>query len=383
MQGYADRTAPERPAVHLAALVNAPVPLLPRELDAPSTVIHVPFDGDDQTTLRSGRACPAYFVTQSRCTMARIPSALSVIALVLLILSSTGAARAAHITWVSGATAGNDANPCTRSQPCRTLDHAYTVTDAGGEIDILDGGSYTVTFVISQSITIVNTGAGVATVGHIQINTSSTDEVILRGLNFSPTYNSAGVWTYQAGSVIIDHCTFHYYGVAIHGVPTGSAKIRVVDTVISNSGFNSTAAVLLQPASGGSETLQLERVQIVNSIGNGIRVDTTQGGSAFAELHHVTVDGATGGSAIVAVTPTSGGPKATIVANTVTSENNTGYGFRAVGGTAKVILRRSMITNNSVGIGVGSGGQIFSYGDNGFSDNTGGDGVTPTPIGLK
>jgi len=27
MQGYADRTAPERPAVHLAAIVNAPLPI--------------------------------------------------------------------------------------------------------------------------------------------------------------------------------------------------------------------------------------------------------------------------------------------------------------------------------------------------------------------
>ena len=51
-------------------------------------------------------------------------------------------------------------------------------------------------------------------------------------------------------------------------------------------------------------------------------------------LHDVTVDGASGGSAIVAVTPTSGGPAVKIVADGVTASHNAGYGLRAVGGTS-------------------------------------------------
>jgi hypothetical protein len=38
---------------------------------------------------------------------------------------------------------------------------------------------------------------------------------------------------------------------------------------------------------------------------------------------------------------------------------------------------------NGVGVGTSSGGRIYSYGDNRFAGNAGGDGVTPTPIGLK
>jgi hypothetical protein len=41
------------------------------------------------------------------------------------------------------------------------------------------------------------------------------------------------------------------------------------------------------------------------------------------------------------------------------------------------------IENNGVGIGASSGGRVFSYGDNSFADKIGGDGVAPTPIGLK
>jgi hypothetical protein len=83
------------------------------------------------------------------------------------------------------------------------------------------------------------------------------------------------------------------------------------------------------------------------------------------------------------VSAPSGGTATTVMADNVTSSHNAGYGMRAVGATASIVLSRSAITDNSVGIGVLSGGTIFSYGDNRFAGNTGGDGVTPTPIGLK
>jgi hypothetical protein len=80
---------------------------------------------------------------------------------------------------------------------------------------------------------------------------------------------------------------------------------------------------------------------------------------------------------------TSGGPTVSIVADNVTSSHNAGYGFRAVGGTSRVYLSRSVSENNGVGIGEEAGGVVYSYGDNRFAGNTGGDGVAPTPVGLK
>src|SRR5256714_13495236 len=43
-------------------------------------------------------------------------------------------------TWVSGV--GNDANPCSRTAPCKTFAGAISKTAAGGEISVLDPGGF-------------------------------------------------------------------------------------------------------------------------------------------------------------------------------------------------------------------------------------------------
>src|ERR1700730_15334216 len=43
-------------------------------------------------------------------------------------------------TWVSGV--GDDANPCSRTAPCKTWPGASSRTAAGGEIDALDPGGF-------------------------------------------------------------------------------------------------------------------------------------------------------------------------------------------------------------------------------------------------
>jgi hypothetical protein len=53
--------------------------------------------------------------------------------------SSMAFAQAAR-TWVSGV--GNDANPCSRTAPCKTFAGAISKTATGGEISVLDPGGY-------------------------------------------------------------------------------------------------------------------------------------------------------------------------------------------------------------------------------------------------
>ena len=43
-------------------------------------------------------------------------------------------------TWVSGV--GDDANPCSRTAPCKTFAGAISKTAANGEIDCLDPGGF-------------------------------------------------------------------------------------------------------------------------------------------------------------------------------------------------------------------------------------------------
>src|SRR5438477_5817121 len=56
-----------------------------------------------------------------------------------LIASQPAHAQATR-TWVSGV--GDDANPCSRTAPCKTFAGAISKTAAGGEIDVLDPGGF-------------------------------------------------------------------------------------------------------------------------------------------------------------------------------------------------------------------------------------------------
>src|SRR6266487_4350072 len=54
-------------------------------------------------------------------------------------------------TWVSGV--GDDANPCSRTAPCKTFAGAISKTAAGGEINCIDPGGFGAV-TITKSITI-------------------------------------------------------------------------------------------------------------------------------------------------------------------------------------------------------------------------------------
>jgi len=115
---------------------------------------------------------------------------------ILMILLVAGFATIANAqatrTWVSGV--GDDANPCSRTAPCKTFASAFSKTATGGEIDALDPGGYGA-ITITKSITINGTGqiAGVLAAGTngIVVNALSTDRVILRDLSIvTPSRNT-------------------------------------------------------------------------------------------------------------------------------------------------------------------------------------------------
>lgn len=57
-----------------------------------------------------------------------------------LMLMATAAHAQASRTWVSGV--GDDANPCSRTAPCKTFAGAISKTAARGEISVLDPGGF-------------------------------------------------------------------------------------------------------------------------------------------------------------------------------------------------------------------------------------------------
>src|SRR5438045_3295514 len=112
---------------------------------------------------------------------------LSLAAVAAVVSLGAGAAQAqATRTWVSGV--GDDANPCSRTAPCKTFPGAISKTAAGGEINCLDPGGFGgVTITKSVVIKCHYTEAGilVSQTNAVIINAAATDKVTLRGLDIN------------------------------------------------------------------------------------------------------------------------------------------------------------------------------------------------------
>ena len=77
----------------------------------------------------------------------------SVIASTVLFMCAGLADATVFHTYLS--VTGNDANPCSRDQPCRYLPAALAQTEVNGEVTILDSGDYNVSSVnMSQGVTV-------------------------------------------------------------------------------------------------------------------------------------------------------------------------------------------------------------------------------------
>src|SRR4051794_544146 len=103
--------------------------------------------------------------------------------IVAAMLSVAPASAQATRTWVSGV--GDDANPCSRTAPCKTFAGAISKTAGGGEINVLDPGGFG-GVTITKSITISSTfeaGVLVSGTNAIVIAAGVNDTVVLEGLD--------------------------------------------------------------------------------------------------------------------------------------------------------------------------------------------------------
>lgn len=158
--------------------------------------------------------------------------------------NTTVAPGAATRTWVSGV--GDDANPCSRTAPCKTFAGAIGKTQNGGEINVIDNGNFG-QVTITKAITIDATGANgfiEATTTGVTINAGDTQDVILRGLTIvgtpavaqCPYAPGSGVTILGGRSVHIEKTTisgFKTTGIDI--TPTAQAtRVVVNESLVSN-----------------------------------------------------------------------------------------------------------------------------------------------------
>ncbi len=189
-------------------------------------------------------------------------SAAAICVVTMLLVASAASAQATR-TWVSGV--GDDANPCSRTAPCKTFAGAISKTAAFGEINVLDPGGFGAV-TITKSIRIVSdhieAGVLVSGTNGIVVNAGSTDNVELDGLDIEGLGSGLnGVDIVGGGSVIIRRTSINNFtqnGVNLAG--TSNAKILVQDCFISNN----AGGVNVQGAGGAINNGVIDNTTIAN-----------------------------------------------------------------------------------------------------------------------
>ena len=256
-------------------------------------------------------------------------------------------------TWVSGV--GDDANPCSRTAPCKTFAGAISKTAAAGEINVLDPGGFGAV-TITKSITISGhsfiSGVLVSGTNAIIVNAAPTDRVVLRGLDIN------GLGTGLAGVKVLQ-----------------AKSVRVVNSQIF--GFTQ-AGIDFRPSNAGAQ-LFVQDTEIYDNDGDGVVV----GPATRATLRRVALDdnacGIVAAAFGLAGTPdytqncgaslTGTGGTAAISAFRTTISGNTAAGVSAVGTGAVVRLGGSEVSENGIGLKAVSSGAILSYGNNAVGGN--------------
>jgi hypothetical protein len=126
---------------------------------------------------------------------------------------STLAHAQATRTWVSGV--GDDANPCSRTAPCKTFAGAISKTAPGGEINVLDPGGFGAV-TITKSITIrsdhIEAGVLVSGTNGIVVSAGAADRVVLEGLDIEGLGTGLhGVSILAGKEVYIIRCSIRHF----------------------------------------------------------------------------------------------------------------------------------------------------------------------------
>jgi len=154
-------------------------------------------------------------------------------------LSVAPASAQATRTWVSGV--GDDANPCSRTAPCKTFAGAISKTAGGGEINVLDPGGFG-GVTITKSMTIRSTfeaGVLVSGTNAIVIAATGADNVILEGLDIEGLGTGLNGVTVTGAikSVLIQRSSINRFtqnAVNFASTTTG-ARLTIRNTTITNN----------------------------------------------------------------------------------------------------------------------------------------------------
>lgn len=288
-------------------------------------------------------------------------------------------------TWVSGV--GDDANPCSRTAPCRTFAGAIPKTFIGGEIDALDPGSYGAV-TITKSITI-DGGFELAAIlasgtNGVNVNVASGNandperRVTLRRLSINGTGSSGavGLATGLRGINVIQVAKLYVENCYIQNFTTAGIDVNLPDTgplvSIKDTNISHTNTGIQMAATSDFVVGTLDKVRVENCANGIIAKDR-----AFLTIRDSVVQSPSSGIGIgVDSNLNIAGLN---IENTVIT--NAGTGVAAGGVGTKVDLSNTSVLFSFTGISSG-GGTVNSHGNNRIANNTS-PGVIPTVVGQQ
>jgi hypothetical protein len=178
--------------------------------------------------------------------------------LAFVLIGASFAYGQATRTWVSGV--GDDANPCSRTAPCKTFAGAISKTAAGGEIDALDPGGFGA-LTITKAITLDGGGGQVASVlvagtNGIVVAAGAGDIVIIRNLRFDGLLGGGNTNAGLDGIKFISGKDLNIENVYVFGFAQNCieaalnqnsiATMHIINSVTKNCGADGIKAVNAQ-----------------------------------------------------------------------------------------------------------------------------------------
>ena len=286
-------------------------------------------------------------------------NALAVLA-VCLMFSSLAQAQATR-TWVSGV--GDDANPCSRTAPCKTFAGAISKTAPKGEINVLDPGGFgavTITKAITIRAECVEAGVLVSGTNGIIVAAGPSDDVNLEGLDIEGLGTGLSGIKFNSGHHLhVENCEIRQFGASGSNAldaslnQAGAAALTVNNCRLFN---NNNVAIRVTITGGGTVTAQVTNTRI-NFAGFGVDLQAGTGTVSNCAISNVT------NQALVAEN------NGTVLNAAYCTLNNNGTGISAFSSGSTIRFANCAIFNNTVGVNVTAGGTGDRFGSTALFGN--------------
>jgi hypothetical protein len=270
---------------------------------------------------------------------------LKLVIMFAMLFSAGALAQAQTRTWVAAAPTGDDAAPCSRTAPCATFAGAISKTADGGEIDVIEPGSYGAV-TINKAITIDGgTGAGWAGILAAENGTAIT-------------VNTTG----NQKNVILRNLTLQGARQTTSGGSVGISLIKAGQLHIENVNIENFDTTGIDIAGTGTLKVWMQHVTVLRSV-IGVQASTATGFLAALYLDDVSMQGSTDGLNLTA-------NAAATIRNSFFGGNvgSTNGAVKASSGCT-VFMENNMFFNNSVAVNSATGGTV-SISNNSFYGNT-------------